>query len=120
MNSVIWHVSARTSIKDSAASFVERTLMIHSIATRSCVSSAIRLVTLQVSVQRRMSQNVFYAIKSATLNHAVSKFGKTPKNLVAKAGIQIEVSTTSTSGVSNAERLVTSNALERRRARKDI
>ena len=120
MNSVIWHVNARTNIKDSAASFVERTLMIHSIAMRSCVSSAIRLVTLQVSVQRRMSQNAFYAIKSVTLNRAVSKFGKAPRNLVPKAGIQIEVNTTSTSGVSNAERLVTSNALERRRVRKDI
>ena len=120
MNSVIWHVNARTNIKDSAASFVERTLMIHSIAMRSCVSSAIRLVTLQVSVQRRMSQNAFYAIKSVTLIRAVSKFGKALRNLVSKAGIQIEVNTTSTSGVSNAERLVTSNALERRRVRKDI
>ena len=113
-------MSARTNIKDSAAFFVERTLMTHSIATRSYVSNAIRLVTSQVSVQRRTSQNVFYAIKSATLNRVVSKFGKTHKNLAAKAGIQIEVSTTSTSGVLNAGRLVTSNALERRRVRKGI
>ena len=94
--------------------------MTHSIATRSYVSSVTRQVILQVSAQRRTSQNAFYAIKSATLSRAVLKFGKIPKNKATRVGIQIEISMTSLSGVLNAERVVTSNALGRRRVRKSI
>ena len=100
--------------KDSAVSFAVKILMILSIATRSYVSSVIKLATSRANAQKRMFRSASYVIKWATRSCAASRFGTTHKNKVKRVGIQTKISTTSSRGASNVDRLVTSNA--RRRA----
>ena len=104
--------------KDSAVSFVVKILMIRSIATRSYVSSVIKLATLRANAQRRMFRSASYVIKWATRSCDVSRFGTTHKSKVQRVGIQTKISTTSSRDASNVERLVTSNALRKAGVRK--
>ena len=99
--------------KDSAVSFVVKILMIRSIATRSYVSSVIKLATSQANAQKKMFRSASYAIKWATRSCDALKFGTTHKSKVKRVGIQTKISTTSSRGALNVERLVTSNAQRR-------
>ena len=112
-NSGTWHASVLTNTKDSAVYFVVKTLMTHSIATKSYVSSAIKPVTLRVSVRKRMFRSASYAIKQATLSYAASRFGTTRKSKVKRVGIQTKISMTSSRDASNVERVATSNVQRR-------